>query len=383
LTKSHAYRPATEDIDVRALGRALWRAKGRIMALAIMAGLVTFVALSMMRPLYTSEARILLQNDESVFTRPASDRGLDFQPAALDEQAAQSQVQRLTSRDLAVEVVKALDLTNNPDFAKDARGGPIKRFLNRIGLRLGSPKSGEEKAVNVFAEHLDVFQLAKSNLVGIHYGSGDATLAAKIANQLADSYIEWQRKAKLEQAKDATAWLSTQIEVLRKLEREAKAERDLLDSYLAHYRDVSAPHDMGAAPAQAVIVSRAYASVLPSFPKRGPITLLVTLATILIALAYVLARELIGGPAETREPFRAEPTRTEEPRLKPRGVWSAAPAEPGPSAGTLGGRLPSRPVAQRRDFRPERVRRRREANFDSSPQPPAAATVPGGDRQAG
>jgi uncharacterized protein involved in exopolysaccharide biosynthesis len=103
----------------------------------------------MMRPLYTSEARILLQNDESVFTRPASDRGLDFQPAALDEQAAQSQVQRLTSRDLAVEVVKALDLTNNPDFAKDARGGPIKRFLNRIGLRLGSPKSGEEKATPI------------------------------------------------------------------------------------------------------------------------------------------------------------------------------------------------------------------------------------------
>ena len=63
---------------------------------------------------------------------------------------------------------------------------------------------------------------------------------------------------------------------LRALEREAKANRDLLESYLARYRDASARHDMGAVPAQAAIVSRAHASVLPSFPKIGPITLLVT-----------------------------------------------------------------------------------------------------------
>jgi Mrp family chromosome partitioning ATPase len=87
---------------------------------------------------------------------------------------------------------------------------------------------------------------------------------------------------------------------LRALEREAKAQRDLLESYLARYRDASARHDMGAVPAQATIVSRAHASILPSFPKRGPISLLVAVATALLALAYVLARELIGAPAGPR-----------------------------------------------------------------------------------
>ena len=89
---------------------------------------------------------------------------------------------------------------------------------------------------------------------------------------------------------------------LRALEREAKAQRDLLESYLARYRDASARHDMGAVPAQATIVSRAHASILPSFPKRGPLSLLVAVATLLLALAYVLARELIGAPAEARAP---------------------------------------------------------------------------------
>ena len=122
-------------------------------------------------------------------------------------------------------------------------------------------------------------------------------LAAQVANKLADVYIAWQRQAALEQTKDATAWLNAQIEVLRPklaeaeaaveqfkasgssgaeiklraLEDEAKAERELLESYLARYRDASARHAMGAVPAQAAIVSRAHVAMLPSFPQRGPI----------------------------------------------------------------------------------------------------------------
>ncbi|MGA8690682.1 MAG: Wzz/FepE/Etk N-terminal domain-containing protein, partial [Methyloceanibacter sp.] len=92
--------PPVEDIDLGTLGRALWRAKTWIVGLAIGAGVVTFAGLSMVRPLYTSESRILIENDVSPFTRAATDLGRD-QLQALDEQAVQSQVQVLTSRDLA------------------------------------------------------------------------------------------------------------------------------------------------------------------------------------------------------------------------------------------------------------------------------------------
>ena len=54
---------------------------------------------------------------------------------------------------------------------------------------------------------------------------------------------------------------------------------------------------MGAVPAQAAIVSRAHASILPSFPQRGPLSLLIMVATVLVALACLVARELLGGPA--------------------------------------------------------------------------------------
>ena len=340
MTKSDQDPPVTEDNDVRALGRALWRAKGWILGLAVGAGAVTFIVLSMLRPLYTSEARILIQDDASTVTQ-----------RALDAQAVQSQVQAITSRDLAVEVIKALDLTNNPAFAEDAGASPVGRLLRSLGLGRGSERSEEDKAVNTFAEQLSVFPLAKSSVVAIDYTSGDSGLAAQIANKLADVYIAWQRQAALEQTKDATAWLNAQIEVLRPkvaeaeaaveqfkasgssgaeiklraLEGEAKAERDLLESYLARYRDASARHDMGAVPAQAAIVSRAHASILPSFPQRGPISLLVALATALLSLAYVLPRALIGSPAVPRQAIPAN-----DPRLRMRSAPAAPPRQPAP-----------------------------------------------------
>ena len=331
MTKSDQDPPAAEGIDIRALGRAVWRAKAWILGLAVGAGALTFIVLSLLRPLYTSEARILIQDDAST----AMQRGLDAQ-------AVQSQVQAIASRDLAVEVIKALDLTGNPAFAADAGTSAVARWWR--GLGRGADRSEEDKAVDTFAEHLAVFPLATSSVVAIDYTSGDSGLAAQVANKLADVYIAWQRQAALEQTKDATAWLNAQIEVLRPklaeaeaavqqfkasgssgaeiklraLEGEAKAERELLDSYLARYRDASARHAMGAVPAQAAIVSRAHASMLPSFPQRGPISLLAAGATVLLSLAYLLPRALTGSPAVPRQPIAASDPRLRERRARPR-----------------------------------------------------------------
>jgi uncharacterized protein involved in exopolysaccharide biosynthesis len=108
VSPSRKTYPADDDIDLATLGAALWRAKGWILGLVIGVGLITFVGLSMMRPLYTSEARILIQNEDFVFTRPTGDQGRSEPRSSLDEQAVQSQVQVLTSRDLILQVVKDL-----------------------------------------------------------------------------------------------------------------------------------------------------------------------------------------------------------------------------------------------------------------------------------
>jgi uncharacterized protein involved in exopolysaccharide biosynthesis len=57
----------------------------------------------------------------------------------------QSQVQVLTFRDLILQVVTDLDLTQDAAFAKDEAQTWLKRLLNRFDFGRGSPESEEER----------------------------------------------------------------------------------------------------------------------------------------------------------------------------------------------------------------------------------------------
>ena len=80
---------------------------------------------------------------------------------------------------------------------------------------------------------------------------------------------------------------------LRALEREAKAQRDLLESYLAKYREASARENIDAAPADGRIISRATVSNTPAYPKKLPIVLIATLATLLLTSGAIATGELL------------------------------------------------------------------------------------------
>ena len=100
----------------------------------------------------------------------------------------------------------------------------VGRLLRSLGLGRGSERSEEEKAANTFAEHLS--SVPAGQVERDRHRLHLRRLAAsrrKIANKLADVYIAWQREAALEQTKDATAWLSAQIDVLRPKVAEAEA----------------------------------------------------------------------------------------------------------------------------------------------------------------
>ncbi|MFD1301941.1 GumC family protein [Methylobacterium marchantiae] len=101
---------------------------------------------------------------------------------------------------------------------------------------------------------------------------------------------------------------------LRALEREAKAQRDQLESYLSRYREASARDAESAAPADARVVSRAVVPQIPSFPKKLPIVALAMVMAMLFSMGGVVARHLLTDPDNTRRRRRPEQDdRTSEP----------------------------------------------------------------------
>src|SRR6202051_3639276 len=99
--------------------------------------------------------------------------------------------------------------------------------------------------------------------------------------------------ASLEQLKKQASSTNGQDVQLRALEREAKAQRDLLESYLAKYREATTRENIDAAPADGRIISRASVSNTPAYPKKLPIVLIATLATLMVSTGAIATGELL------------------------------------------------------------------------------------------
>ncbi|MEZ5764864.1 MAG: exopolysaccharide transport family protein [Xanthobacteraceae bacterium] len=103
--------------------------------------------------------------------------------------------------------------------------------------------------------------------------------------------------ASLDQLKKQAASTNTQDVQLRALEREAKAQRDLLESYLAKFREATTRENIELGPSDGRIISRALVSNTPAFPKKLPIVLIATLATFMLSAGWIVTGELLSMTA--------------------------------------------------------------------------------------
>ena len=154
--------------------------------------------------------------------------------------------------------------------------------------------------------------------------------ASKISRSLDnDSRIASGRveglSASLEQLKKQASSTNGQDVQLRALDREAKAQRDLLESYLAKYREANTRENIEAAPADGRIISRASVSNSPAYPKKLPIVLIATLATLMLSTGAIVTGELLRMTAP-----RAVAALTSAAVRVPAAAAPVAAADPAP-----------------------------------------------------
>ncbi|HEY8067110.1 MAG TPA: exopolysaccharide transport family protein [Methylosinus sp.] len=225
MSFGHAHDAAESpqgDIDLGQIAGALSRRRRIVIGVTLAAFLGALVFVNVVKPRYTAEARVLLENQESYLTRADKERA---DPAAApDAEAVQSQIQMLTSRDLARRVLKSLDLQGNSEFDPLAGGLGLG---TKIGVMLGitrdpSKLAPEERMLDAYFDKLLVLSPTKTRVLQIEFSARDPDLAARAANAIAAFYIDIQREAKRENARDAAQSLSPLVTDLR--ERLARAE---------------------------------------------------------------------------------------------------------------------------------------------------------------
>ncbi|MCX8280390.1 Wzz/FepE/Etk N-terminal domain-containing protein [Phyllobacterium sp. 0TCS1.6C] len=111
---------------------------------------------------------------------------------------------------------------------------------------------------------------------------------------------------------------------LRALEREAAAQRQLLESYLTRYREASSRTDRGYTPADARIFSRADRPLEPYFPKVVPMTAATFIVSLLLLCIATLLHALFSGAALRPAPVSSGGTKV-RPELQDHPAAALAP----------------------------------------------------------
>lgn len=212
------------DIDLHALGAALARKRGWVIVPTVLALVASIAIVNLVTPRYKSESRILIDGRENVFLRPNSDRTEERQ--ALDAEAVTSQVQLVLSRDLAREIIKKNKLAERPEFDPVLQGiSPLKSLAALVGIgRDPFSMTPEERVLDAYYDRLQAYAVDKSRVIVVEFQSADPDLAARVANSIADGYLVLQQNARQDQARNASQWLSGEIDSLRKKVSDAEAK---------------------------------------------------------------------------------------------------------------------------------------------------------------
>lgn len=163
---------------------------------------------------------------------------------------------------------------------------------------------------------------------------------------------EEQLLQQLNQAKAESARAGDDEVGLKALEREAAAQRQLLETYLARYREATSKLDANASPADARVISNATVPLEASFPKVVPIAVVAALATLILGSVIVMLLELFSGralrpsegktadepeqqapvPAPRKKPFEAAPPAQVEALVEPEADKDFEPEPVRPAA---------------------------------------------------
>ncbi len=198
-----------------------------------------------------------------------------------------------------------------------------------------------EQSTTLLDRHPRIKELkAQIAEVGREIRSEGERLAAQLDNdaRVAGDRLETLTTS-LNTVKKQASQTNEQDVQLRALEREAKTERDLLESYLAKYREATARDNINAAPPEARIISRASPAIQPDYPKKLPTVLIAAFAAFALSAGFIVTGALLAAPSPSYgyayAPGHAAPTmvvpmmpRVDSPPLTPATPSAAKAAMP-------------------------------------------------------
>lgn len=233
----------TEQIDIRDYLRVILKRRWAVITVFTVVVVSVIIHAFTAMPVYKATSRLIIDKEnpnvmsiQEVMAVDAS--GTDYY---------QTQYKIVESRNVARAVIKRLNLAESEEFVPNPRNsllGSLKHSAKKTTTAIKKVSAAlfrthrnsdsqslkehdpDYRLVSVFIDRIKVEPIRNSRLVDVSFEAKDPVLAARIANTLAQAYIEKNLETKLKAVKGAVRWLHNRIETER--EKVEKSEQSLL-----------------------------------------------------------------------------------------------------------------------------------------------------------
>ena len=210
------------------LVRTLWARKGLIILATVAGAALAGLASLLVPPKYVSTAQLFIDpRDLRVLQNEVSPNASGGDPTSITSYL-ESQARIIASDSIKSPVVRSEGLDKDPEFGGEAPRSGFSRLLADTLPNSGAPPhDGMVYALAALDKNVSVRRGERTFVIDISVTAREATKAARIANALANTYLENQASVRADAAQRATVALTARLEELRNRLRiaEEKAER--------------------------------------------------------------------------------------------------------------------------------------------------------------
>ena len=221
----------------------------------------------------------------------------DQQVSAVASQITAAQERKNTALSRAALIRTMLGNGQSIDGVADVRGSVVIQQLSQEKGRLQGEKA--QRAATLLNNHPAIQALTAQiaeldKQIGIE---GRRVADALEAEAQVEAGLEASLQADLARAKSSSSSVTQDTVTLDALQREAKAQRDLLEGYLQRYSEAVSRTDTNSALPDVRVVSIAAPSVTPASPKTALLLISVGFVSLAVQVGLVIFGDLTSGRA--------------------------------------------------------------------------------------
>lgn len=251
--------------------------------------------------------------DNDLFTGTDNTSILDQQLTAISTQITEAQERKNAAQSRA-NLIRQLVSSGQPiDAVQDVRNSVVIQQLSQTKATLQGELA--QRSSTLLPNHPTIRALVAQIAEIEEQITGEARRVAEAleAEAQIEADLEQSLRDDLSRMKISVSNATRDTVTLEGLQREAKAQRDLLESYLLRYSDAVSRTDAGSALPDVRQITIATPAVNPAFPKTTLILGAVGFVALALQVGGILFGELMSGRAITdRNDFRRVPENVEE-----------------------------------------------------------------------